>query len=153
MSSLLQNYIHPLGVESLAAIEAHGFDAEEFLKLDLGVGELAEHQGVLAVPYREQGQVVAIHTGTFTKGVVGLQGGQWLGMSVPPLYNVDCLRDASLGDEPLIVVEGEMATWAALGRRLPALRRPAGLPCTGQDGRQPHLEAALPTSSGTFPAP
>ena len=74
MSSLLQNYIHPLGVELLAAIEAHGFDAEEFLKLDLGVGELAEHQGVLAVPYREQGQVVVIHTGTFTKGVVGLQG-------------------------------------------------------------------------------
>ena len=114
MSELLQNYIRPLGVEALAAIEARGFDAEEFLKLDLGVGELADHPGVLAVPYREQGQIVAVHTGTFAKGVVGLQGGRWLGMSVPPLYNVDCLREASLADQPLIVVEGEMATWAAL---------------------------------------
>lgn len=140
MSELLQNYIRPLGVESLAAIEARGFDAEEFLKLDLGVGELADHPGALAVPYREQGQVVAIHTGAFTKGVVGLQGGRWLGMSVPPLYNVDCLQHAALADEPLIVVEGEMAVWAALSA---GFRRCIGLPASlARKGRQPHLEAA-----------
>ena len=140
MTSLLQNYINPLGVESLAAIEARGFDAEEFLKLDLGVGELADHPGALAIPYKEQNQVVAIHTGTFTQGIAGLQGGRWLGMSIPPLYNGDCLRDASLADEPLIVVEGEVAVWAAQSA---GFRRCVGLPTSlkGQDGRQPHLEA------------
>ncbi len=141
MSGLLQNHIRPLGAESLAAIEARGFDAEEFLKLDLGVGELADRPDQLAIPYREQGQVVAIRTGAFTKGIVGLQGGRWLGMSVPPLYNVDCLRDASLADEPLIVVEGELACWAALSA---GFRRCIGLPTSlaKGGGRQPHLEAA-----------
>ena len=34
MSNLLQNHIQPIGVEMLGAIEARGFDAEEFLKLE-----------------------------------------------------------------------------------------------------------------------
>lgn len=140
MSGLLQNHIRPLSPETLVAIEARGFDAEEFLKLDLGVGELADRPGVLAIPYREQGQVVAVHTGTFAKGIVGLQGGRWLGMSVPPLYNVDCLRDVSLADQPLIVVEGEMACWAALAA---GFRRCVGLPASvAGEGRQLHLETA-----------
>ena len=68
----------------------------------------------LAVPYREQGQVVAIRTGALEGGFSGLLGAKWLGMSEPPLYNVDCLRDASLANEPLLVVESEMACWAAM---------------------------------------
>ena len=113
MSQLLQNHISPLDPEALAALEARGFDAEEFLQLGLGVG-LEAGSSRLAVPYREQGQVVAIRTGALEGGFSGLQGAKWLGMSDPPLYNVDCLRDASLADEPLLVVESEMACWAAM---------------------------------------
>ena len=38
MSQLLQNHISPLDPEALAALEARGFDAEEFVQLGLSVG-------------------------------------------------------------------------------------------------------------------
>src|SRR5688500_6433163 len=113
MSQLLQNHVSPLDPEALSVIEARGFDSEEFLRLGLGVG-LEAGSRRLAVPYREQGQAVAIRTGSLEGGFSGLQGAKWLCMSESPLYNVDCLRDTSLSDQPLLVVESEMACWAAL---------------------------------------
>jgi twinkle protein len=140
MSQLLQNHIAPLDPEALAALEARGFDAEEFLQLGLGVG-LEAGSSRLAVPYREQGQVVAIRTGALEVGFSGLLSAKWLGMSEPPLYNVDCLRDASLANEPLLVVESEMACWAAM---VSGFRRVVGVAAVlAMDGRrQPQLEAA-----------
>ena len=43
--------IGPMTPELLAALEARGFDAEAFLKLDLGVGESRQHAGALAIPF------------------------------------------------------------------------------------------------------
>src|SRR5215207_7788861 len=122
------------------AIEARGFDAEEFLQLGLSVGMEAGSRR-LAVPYREQGQVVAIRTGALEGGFSGLLGAKWLGMSEPPLYNVDCLRDASLANEPLLVVESEMACWAAMAS---GFRRVVGVAAVlALEGRQqPQLETA-----------
>jgi twinkle protein len=140
MSRLLQNHISPLDPEALAALEARGFDAEEFLQLGLGVG-LEAGSRRLAVPYREQGQVVAIRTGALEGGFSGLLGATWLGLSEPPLYNVDCLRDATLANEPLLVAEREMACWAAM---VSGFRRVVGVAAVlAMDGRrQPQLETA-----------
>jgi hypothetical protein len=43
--------IGPMTPELLAALEARGFDAEAFLKLDLGVGESRQQAGALAIPF------------------------------------------------------------------------------------------------------
>ena len=140
MTQLLQNHISPLDPEALSALEARGFDAEEFLQLGSGVG-LEAGSRRLAVPYREQGQVVAIRTGALEGGFSGLQGAKWLGMSEPPLYNVDCLRDTSLSDQPLLVVESEMACWVAMAS---GFRRAVGVSTSlaVEGRRQPQLEAA-----------
>lgn len=50
MTHLLQNFIRPLTPEMLAAFEARGFDAEQFLGFNLGVGEHSERPGRIAVP-------------------------------------------------------------------------------------------------------
>ena len=42
MAGLSADLIAPMTPELLARLEAWGFDAEEFLKLDLGIGEARE---------------------------------------------------------------------------------------------------------------
>jgi len=49
---------------------------------------MPDRAGRFAVPYREQGQVVAIRTGTLPVGFNGLQDTRWLGMGDPPLDSI-----------------------------------------------------------------
>ena len=123
MSQLLQNHIRPIDPRRWRRLKPEALTPRNFSARSGRRPEAASRR--FAVPYREQGQVVAIRTGRLRVGFTGLQGAEWLGMSEPPLYNVDCLRDASLADEPLLVVESEMACWAALAS---GFRRVVGVP-------------------------
>ena len=57
--------------ELLAALEARGFDAEAFLKLDLGVGESRQQAGALAIPFYEGRNVVGVKVRAIGQGVAG----------------------------------------------------------------------------------
>ena len=57
-------------------------------------------------------------------------------------YNLNCLSDPELANEPLIVAEGEPGCWAALVAGFP---RSVGIPIASADGRrQPYVETSEP---------
>lgn len=137
MNGSLAREICPLTPTLLASIEARGFGAEQFLHLKLGVGEVAGHPNQLAVPYFDGTDIVGVAVLQAQPGEGGFTKLRQLG--VPDLlYNLNCLRDPDLADEPLIITEGEPSCWAALAS---GFRRVVGVPASRADGRRiPCLE-------------
>jgi len=121
MSALFESQMSPITPEQIAVLEARGFDGEEFLKLNLGVGESVKRHGAFAIPYREGQRIVGLkvcHAETL------LQLERYIH---PPglMYNADALSDAELSDYPLVVTDSEEACWAALFAGFP---RSVGVP-------------------------
>jgi twinkle protein len=140
MAGLSADLIAPMTPELLARLEAWGFDAEEFLKLDLGVGEAREQPGALAIPFYDGRSVVGVKVRAIgAKGVYGQARHFGVGGI---FYNLNCLGDPGLANEPLIVAEGEPGCWAALIAGFP---RAVGVPIASPDGRrQPYVEQSEP---------
>ena len=67
----LTEAVAPMTPELLAALEARGFDAEAFLKLDLGVGESRQQAGALAIPFYDGHNVVGVKVRAIGQGVAG----------------------------------------------------------------------------------
>ena len=57
--------------ELLAALEVRGFDAEAFLKLDLGVASRDSQPGALAVPFFDGRNVVGVKVRAIEQGRAG----------------------------------------------------------------------------------
>jgi twinkle protein len=133
--------IGPMTPELLGALEARGFDAEAFLKLDLGVGESRQHAGALAIPFYDGQNIVGVKVRAIEQGVAGFGQAKQFGVG-GIFYNLNCLNDPELANEPLIVAEGEPGCWAALVAGFP---RSVGIPIASADGRrQPHVETSEP---------
>ncbi len=109
MSGYLAQQITPITPQILTALEARGFDAEAFVKLDLGIGESKSNAGALAVPFFD-GETIAsvkvLDPKTLWKLAHLCPG------DLP--YNINAARAPDLADQPLIVVDDESACWAAL---------------------------------------
>jgi twinkle protein len=139
MMTVLADTVAPLTPELLSALETRGFDAEEFLKLNLGVGESKQHPGSLAIPLYDGRSLTGIRIRPMSPGGFGQAkqigtGGQF--------YNINCLSDPNLANEPLIVAEGEPGCWAAL---MAGYMRAVGVPIASADGRrQPYVETSEP---------
>jgi twinkle protein len=87
----------------------------------------------IGIPYVDNGKIVALKHRTlgadkrFTQDVGGRQ----------VLYNVDCLRDVTLKDQPLIITEGELDCLAAIQAGYPkAVSVPGGAPSTPTEGER-----------------
>ena len=124
--------IGPMTPELLAALEARGFDAEAFLKLDLGVGESRHQAGALAIPFYDGHNVVGVKVRAIEQGLAGFGQAKQFGTG-GIFYNLNCLSDPELANEPLIVAEGEPGCWAALVAGFP---RSVGIPIASADGRR-----------------
>lgn len=135
MIAQLAESITPMTPELLARLEERGFDAEAFLKLDLGVGQARGKPGALAIPFYDGPAVVGVKV----RGIDAGGFGQDTQLGVGGIfYNVNCLTDAELANEPLVVAEGEPGCWAALIAGFP---RAVGVPIASADGRrQPYIE-------------
>src|ERR1700722_4154613 len=137
----LTEAVAPMTPELLAALEARGFDAEAFLKLDLGVGKSRQQAGALAIPFYDGQNVVGVKVRAIGQGVAGFGQAKQFGAG-GIFYNLNCLSDPELAKEPLIVAEGEPGCWAALVAGFP---RSVGAPIASADGRrQPYVEASEP---------
>lgn len=129
--------IGPMSPELLAMLEARGFDAEAFLKLNLGVGESKQRAGTLAIPFYDGRNIVSMKFRSLDAGAGGFGQAKQVGPG-GIFYNLNCLRDPELANEPLIVAEGEPGCWAAL---LAGFPRSIGIPIASADGRrQPYVE-------------
>ena len=130
----LSEAVAPMTPELLAALEARGFDAEAFLKLDLGVGESRQQAGALAILFYDGHNVVGVKVRAIGQAKQFGAGGIF--------YNLNCLNAPELANEPLIVAEGEPGCWAALVAGFP---RSVGIPIASADGRrQPYVETSEP---------
>jgi twinkle protein len=137
----LAEAVGPMTPELLAALEARGFEAEAFLKLDLGVGESRQHPGALAVPFFDGQNIVGVKVRTIEQGRAGFGQAKQFGAG-GIFYNLNCLTDPELANEPLIVTEGEPGCWASLVAGFP---RSVGVPIASADGRrQPYVETSEP---------
>ena len=94
----LTEAVAPMTPELLAALEARGFDAEAFLKLDLGVGESRQQAGALAILFYDGHNVVGVKVRAIGQAKQFGAGGIF--------YNLNCLNAPELANEPLIVAEG-----------------------------------------------
>ncbi|MGE0425710.1 MAG: toprim domain-containing protein, partial [Reyranellaceae bacterium] len=107
-----------------ALLEARGLDVE--LLARLGVGACARLGAEwIAIPSVEAGAVVNTKYRTLgaTKRFSQDKGGRQI------LWNVDCLADASLADEPLVITEGELDAMVALQCGFPrTVSVPGGAP-------------------------
>jgi len=131
--------VGPMTPELLAALEARGFDAEEFLKLDLGVGEARQHPGSLAIPFYDGQNVVGVKVRALAQGQAGFGQAKQVGPG-GVFYNLNSLTNPDLASEPLIVTEGEPGCWAAM---MAGFRRAVGIPIASADGRrQPYIETS-----------
>jgi twinkle protein len=141
MAPALAEAVGPMTPELLAALEARGFDAEAFLKLDLGVGEARHQPGALAIPFYDGPNVVGVKVRAIDHGQAGFGQAKQFGAG-GIFYNLNCLTDPELANEPLIVTEGEPGCWAALVAGFP---RSIGIPIASADGRrQPYVETSEP---------
>jgi twinkle protein len=115
----------------IEAIEARGLDPELLLKL--GVGASVKLGGdAIGIPFVDDGKVVALKHRTlgadkrFTQDVGGRQ----------VFYNIDCLRDPTLRDQPVIITEGELDCMAAIQAGFPrSISVPGGAPMTANPER------------------
>lgn len=136
--------IKPLTDDLIGHLERRGLDVE--LLVMLGVGSSSKLGGSLAIPYLDRGNRVNTKYRTIgpTKKFAQDKGGAQI------LWNVDCLRDDGLKDEPLIITEGEMDAFAALQCKFPrTVSVPGGAPmeAIGEDKggkKYAYLDAAEP---------
>lgn len=141
MMPALAESIAPMTPELLSALEVRGFDAEAFLKLDLGVGEARQQPGALAIPFFEGRNIVGVKVRPIERGQAGFGQAKHFGAG-GIFYNLNCLTDPELANEPLIVAEGEPGCWAALIAGFP---KAVGIPIASADGRrQPYVETSEP---------
>jgi twinkle protein len=123
--------IAPMTPELLSQLEALGFDAEEFVKLNLGVGEARQQPGSLAIPFYDGGSIVGVQVRAIEKhggfGVAKQLGTGGI------LYNLNCLANPDLANEPLILAEGQPSCWAAL---VAGFLRAVGAPIASAEGRR-----------------
>jgi twinkle protein len=135
----IDDLIDPMTPELLSWLEAAGFDAEAFLKLDLGVGESRQQRGALAIPFFDGKALVGVKVRTIGKSGFGQANLKFGDGGI--CYNVNCLIDPELSTEPLIVTEGEPNCWAALIAGFP---RAVGVPMASGGRRQPSVEKIEP---------
>ena len=113
----------PFSQTAIALIEARGLDIE--LMARLGVGGSDRFPDGIAITYVEQGAVVAAKHRTLgaDKRFTQDAGGRQI------LWNADCLADATLAAQPLIVTEGELDAVAAIQAGFPrTVSVPGGAP-------------------------
>lgn len=111
----------PFTARTVELIEARGLDVE--LMARLGVGASARFTDGIAIPFVENGVVVACKHRTLDgeKRFTQDAGGRQI------FWNVDCLADDTLDGEPLIVTEGELDAIAAIQSGFPrAVSVPGG---------------------------
>lgn len=114
----------PLTERHIAALSGRGLDIELMVKL--GVGASAKLGGeAIGIPYMDgETQVGCKHrTLTGEKRFMQDVGSRQI------LWNINCLRDATLKAEPLVIVEGELDAIAALQSGWPkVVSVPGGAP-------------------------
>ncbi len=127
--------LKPLTDAHLAAIEARGLEPELLVRHGVGASDRLPGDAI-GIPFFDQGVRVATKYRTLTgeKRFTQDKGGRQI------LWNVDCLRDETLKNDPLIVTEGELDAFAALQANYPrTVSVPGGAPAQaieGDDGRK-----------------
>jgi twinkle protein len=125
--------LKPLEPKHLEAIEARGLDPE--LLETLGVGASGKLPGdCIGIPFFDNGVRVATKYRTLTgdKRFTQDAGGRQI------FWNLDCLRDDTLANEPLIIAEGELDAMAALQAGFPrSISVPCGAPSATIEGNGP----------------
>lgn len=93
----------------VAAIEARGLDPGLLARLGVGPSDRLPGEAI-AIPFLDRGVAVATKHRTLgpDKRFTQEPGGRQI------LWNLDCLRDAALASQPLIVTEGELDAMAAI---------------------------------------
>lgn len=130
----------PLSPALIVALEARNLDVELMVKYG-AAGSDRLGPDTLAIPYFDANAIVATKFRTVgaDKRFTQDKGGRQI------LWNLDCLRDASLAAEPLIITEGELDAIAALQAGYPrTVSVPGGAPSTGGGKRHPYLDEAEP---------
>lgn len=131
--------LRPLGQSHIEALEARGLDVE--LLVRLGVGASGRLPGdCIGIPYLDNGVRVATKYRTLgeVKAFTQDAGGRQI------LWNIDCLRDPTLADRPLIITEGEFDAVAALQAGFPrSVSVPGGAPSTPAEDGKPRTYAYL----------
>lgn len=123
----------PLQPRHAAAIEARGLDPELLVKYGVGASDRLGGD-CIGIPFMVDGVRVATKYRTLTgeKRFTQDAGGRQV------LWNVDCLRDETLANEPLIITEGEMDAFAALQSGFPrTVSVPGGAPSQRTEGDGP----------------
>lgn len=119
----------PFTTKLVELIEARGLDIE--LMARLGVGASDRLPDAIAIPFLENGIPVACKHRTLgaQKRFTQDAGGKQI------FWNVDCLADDTLCDEPLIVTEGELDAVAAIQSGFArTVSVPGGAPAQRRDG-------------------
>lgn len=124
--------LRALGEAHCRAIEARGLEPELLVKLGVGASEKLGGDAI-GIPYVDNDKIVAVKHRTlgaekrFTQDVGGRQ----------VFYNIDCLRDVTLRDLPLVITEGELDCMAAIQAGYPrAISVPGGAPSKPSDGER-----------------
>ena len=124
--------LKPLTEAHCLAIEARGLEPE--LLVRLGVGASVKLGGdAIGMPYVDNAKVVAVKHRTLgvEKRFTHDKGGKQV------WYNIDCLRDQTLRDMPLVITEGELDCMAAIqAGYLRAISVPGGAPSTASNGER-----------------
>ena len=134
----------PLEEHHIAALEARGLDPE-LLVTRLGVEASDRLPGdAIAIPFLDGGVCVATKHRTLgpDKRFTQEAGGRQI------FWNLDCLRDDTLEDEPLVITEGELDAMAAIQSGLPrTVSVPCGAPAQAgnvEGQRYAFLDEAMP---------
>jgi len=101
--------LHPLSPSHIAALTDRGLDPEIVTRLGVAASEKLGGDAV-AIPYFDNGAIVGRKHRGWGEGKRFVQD---VG-SKQIFYNVDCLRDATLAHEAVIITEGECDAWAAM---------------------------------------
>lgn len=105
---------------------ARGLDAELLERLGVSSSDRLGPD-TISIPYLAGEQTVGVKYRTISGDKKFSQDAG----SAQILYNRDCLSDATLGDQPVIVCEGEVDCWTALQCGFPrSVSVPAGAPAT-----------------------
>lgn len=122
--------MRPMPQETIAAIEERGLDAELLLKHGVAASDRL-HGDCIAIPYFDGDKRVATKYRTLSgeKRFTQDEGGAQI------FWNVNCLRDITLREQPLIITEGELDAFAALQSGFPrAVSVPGGAPAQRTEG-------------------
>ena len=135
--------LRPFSPSHIEALEARGLDPELLVKHGVGASDRL-HGDCIGIPFLDNGVRVATKYRTISgeKRFTQDAGGRQI------LWNLDCLRDETLAQEPVIITEGEMDAFAALQSGFPrTVSVPGGAPSSTVEGRGPKyafLEEAEP---------